>query len=339
MQRPWTIKKKPNRKLFWAPFLAVIVFVLIASILVIASSLVTADRLMKQPPDPIPPYAVNVLPSFKSVSFKSGGGQITLKGWLIEAKKDTNRGTVILVHNQGGNRLPLGLSTTSLSKRLSQEGFRVLAFDLRHSGESGGEMSSYGYAEAEDVRAAIDWTIRNIPHSPIILFGFGTGTTGIMRTLHQMEHENVEPTQENQTQPETVSPLDRVSAVVFDSPARDSDAFISAAIKRENSRAMFWLSGTTPYAIRLSIGSSEKLDYFAEFSAISLPVMILGHETDDYLQDRDYRPMIDERLRLHPERTVMYTVPGEGHLTTYEENLDAYIESLLAFMDRWFPKS
>ncbi|HZK29565.1 MAG TPA: hypothetical protein VFD19_05050, partial [Clostridia bacterium] len=80
MQKRWTINKKTKTRHAWAPLFVLLVFLLVASTLIIASSLIKADRLMKQPPLPLPPYATNVLPSFKSVTFRSGKGQITLKG-------------------------------------------------------------------------------------------------------------------------------------------------------------------------------------------------------------------------------------------------------------------
>lgn len=315
------------------PFLAILALLLAFVTTVAVTSLIKADRLMKLPSEPLPPYATNMLPSFRSVAFPAGDGQLTLKGWLIRPEKEINRGTVILVHNQGGNRLPFGLDTIPLLKQLSRQGFYSLVFDLRHSGESDGGMASFGYAEKEDVIAALDWVIRNVPPSPVILFGFGTGTTAIMRALQILEAES----READPQLAAGNRLDRIGAVMADSPGRDSDAFVSAAIRQENKKLLFWLPATTPYAIRMSVGKSEKQDYFAYFSSLSLPVMLFGHEEDSLLRESDYGPMIDERLRLHPDRTGIHRLPGAGHLSSYAENSQAYLESLTGFLDRWFP--
>lgn len=317
------------------PLLAILALFLAFAITVAVTSLVKADRLMKQAPEPLPPYATNILPSFQSVAFSSGN-EITLKGWLLKPEKDVNRGTVILVHNQGGNRLPFGLDTTSLLKRLSREGFYSLVFDLRHSGESDGGMASFGYAENEDVLAALDWAMHNVPSSPLILFGFGTGNTAIMRALQNLEAKGMVK-DDDETASQASLTLDRIGALIADSPARNSDAFISAAIRQENNKLQFWLPTMTPYAIRLSVGKTDKQDYFAYFSSLSLPVMILGHQQDPYLNESDYRPMIDERLRLHPERTGIHLLPGTGHLSSFSEDPDAYMDSLISFLDRWFP--
>lgn len=304
--------------------------------LVAATSLVGADRLMKEASEPIPAYATNLLPPFQSVSFSSGSGQLTLKGWLVMPETEKSRGVVILVHQQGANRLPFGLDTAPLIRQLSRQGFHTLAFDLRHSGESEGEMASFGYAEKEDVLAALDWTARRFPKSSVVLYGFGSGTSAIFRALEDL-HRDSQKKEDEEAALEAVDRLDRVAAVLVDTPARDSDAFIRAAVRGEGRSPFFWLPELTPYAIRLSVGKSDRQDAFAAFTSLALPVMIFSHEKDSLLQESDYRPLIAERLRLHPERTGLYQAEGQGHLTAMRENPQAYLEALAEFLDRWLP--
>ncbi len=339
MRTPIYQSDKKSRKWGLKVLLSLLALLLAFAILVAVTSLVKADQLMKLDVQAIPPYATNALPSFKSVSFRSTDGQLTLRGWLIDADKGKARGTIIMVHDQGGNRLPFGLDTTPLLKHLSKQGFNVLTFDLRHSGESDGNMSSFGYAEAQDLEAAIQWTLAHVSSSPLILYGFGTGVPTLLRTLTRLE----EASKEEALAPEESAPasraLDRIAAIIVDSPARDSDAFIRASIRQEKQNLAFWLTETTPYAIRLSVGKSEKQDFFAPFSSLSLPLMIIGHESDSLLGDSDYRPMIEERLRLQPQRTMIHQLAGSGHLTSFQEDQEAYLDSLTAFLDRWFPAS
>ncbi|NLA81402.1 MAG: alpha/beta hydrolase [Clostridiaceae bacterium] len=328
-----------QRKKRWGVkvLLTMLALFLVFVILVAATSLIKADRLMKGEVQAIPPYATNDLPSFRSVSISSGKGQLTLRGWLIDGDKGANRGTIIMVHNQGGNRLPFGLDTRPLLKHFSKLGFNILTFDLRHSGESTGNMSSFGYAEAEDLQAAIHWVMANVPKSPLILFGFGSGSTTLMKTLGKLEDDSKKTDMDEEDQALSSQALDRIAAIIVDSPARDIDAFIQAQIRQENRPLLFWLPATTPYAIRLSVGKSEKEDFFAAFSSLSQPIMILGHEEDSFLKESDYRPMIQERLRLQPQRTMTRLIPGRGHLTSYLEDREAYLDGLTEFLDRWFP--
>lgn len=317
------------------PLVILLTLLLAFALTVAASSLIKADRLMKLPSEAIPPYAVNMLPSFQSVSFTSGG-QITLKGWLIKADREPARATVLLVHDQGGNRLPFGLETLPLIKDLSRQGFYTLAFDLRHSGESGGGMSSFGYAESEDVASAIQWVMRQRPGSPLVLYGFGSGTTAIMRALQKLETESRQ-TDDLTLQETARNTLLGISAAIFDSPARDSDAYIRSAVRATSKKMAFWLPQTTPYAIRLSVGRGEKQDHFAHFTSMTLPVLILGHQEDSLLDASDVKPLIEERLRLHPQRTSLYQAPGSGHLTAYLEDPAAYTQALEDFLGTYLP--
>lgn len=324
-------RKRKERRGPWIRILAGILVVLLAfTALVIASSLVKADRLMKVASDPIPPYATNMLPSFQTVSFKTESSQLTLRGWMIAPKEGLNRGTVILVHDQGKNRLPFGPDSNPLIKLLSREGFYILAFDQRHSGDSDGGMSSFGYAEADDVLAALRYASSNNPKQPLLLYGFGTGNLAIFRALEMLDKESGED-------PEAARVLEQIGALLTDSPARSSESYIRAAIRQEGKHWMFWLEETTPYAIRLSISRSENKDYFTSFSSMPLPVLIFGHEEDSQLLAADYKPMITERLRLMPERTLTYILPGQGHLTSYQDGREGYLEALEGFLERFFP--
>ncbi len=345
MIRDLTVKSKKKKNRALRPVFIAIALLLAAILLIVISSLVNADRVMKISREPISPYATNRFSTFRSVSFTSGGGQIDLKGWLIQTNSSPPRGTIIIVHQQGGNRLPYGLQMTTLYSHLAKAGFQILAFDLRHSGESGGEMSSFGYAEAEDVRAALEWTIHNTPNAPIILYGFGSGSTAIFRMMHQLQDEIVEEEAKQKEEGTDKDSKDlaatdirkRINAMITDSPARSSDDFIKASIKKDGSKWLFWLADTTPYAVRMSLGNSQKIDHFVDFTTLTLPLMVIGHRVDSFLPESAYRPMIQERLRLHPNWTTIYETDKPGHLSSYDENAENYKDALITFLQKWFP--
>ncbi|MGB5036103.1 MAG: alpha/beta fold hydrolase [Blastocatellia bacterium] len=78
-----------------------------------------------------------------------GGGSTTMSGWLIY--QDQPAPTVILSHAFGSNREEL-LST---SFRLWDQGYNVIAYDLRGHGNSSTVRSSLGLGELDDLRATI----------------------------------------------------------------------------------------------------------------------------------------------------------------------------------------
>ena len=178
-------------------------------------------------------------------------------------------------------------------------------------------MSSFDTA-SEDVIAALKSATRNVL-PPLILYGFGSGTTAIFRALSTLEDIRQTGDGNDDAVKDAAKWLDQIAAVMADSPARDSDAFIFSTVEQDSNPLMFWLPYTTPYAIRLSAGSGDKQDYFAWFSSLSYPVMLFGHAHDDYLEESDYRPMIDERFRIHPDRTSAHFLEGSGHLSSLED--------------------
>jgi len=227
---------------------------------------------MKIDGEPVSPYATNRFTSFRSVGFTSGKGQIPLKGWLIQTRTTPPRATLIIVHQQGGNQIALRvLPRRPCTASSLKAGFQILAFDLRHSGESGGEMSSFGYAEAEDVRHGprVD-DPQHVGHPDCSPTASVQGRRLFSRMMDQLQ-QNID-SEKIDGQPDTGSLSSstlpateikkRICALVFDSPARDSDDYIRAVVRQENNRWLFWLKNTTPYAVRMSIGNSKKADYF-----------------------------------------------------------------------------
>ena len=60
---------------------------------------------------------------------------------------------VLAAHGYAGKR------STEIHALFARHGFGVLAWDMRAHGESGGELCTVGYAEAEDVETALDFAL------------------------------------------------------------------------------------------------------------------------------------------------------------------------------------
>lgn len=73
---------------------------------------------------------------------------LTLAGWYIPSQ---NGAAVILLHGYGTNRLEM----IGRAEMLARHGYGVLLYDERASGESGGEVRSFGWADAADVPLAL----------------------------------------------------------------------------------------------------------------------------------------------------------------------------------------
>ncbi len=98
-------------------------------------------------PDCLPEAAG--LMGYETVSFRSSD-DLRLYGWHAPSR---NGAAVILVHGHAGNRCGL----LSEAAWLAAQGYGVLLYDSRNSGESEGALSTFGLLEVNDVRGAVDF--------------------------------------------------------------------------------------------------------------------------------------------------------------------------------------
>ena len=115
---------------------------------------------------------------YDEISF-AGAGSPTLRGWYIPGQP--GRATVIFSHGLNRSRvemLPQAQFVHSL-------GLSALLFDLRHHGKSGGDKTTLGAREKDDVLAAIDWVKAKQPDSHIVLWGISMGAASAMLAAAQ----------------------------------------------------------------------------------------------------------------------------------------------------------
>jgi pimeloyl-ACP methyl ester carboxylesterase len=119
--------------------------------------------------------------AFEDVSLQTSDG-MTLKGWWVPASED--RGTVILVHGLNRSRIEMVKKVPFVHR----VGWHALLFDVRHHGESGGDVSSFGYFERQDVASAIA-AARSRSKGPVVLWGVSLGAATV--TLAAAEDQAV----------------------------------------------------------------------------------------------------------------------------------------------------
>lgn len=121
--------------------------VALAAAMYLAASELAARRLLAPRP-----AAVRDLPGGQRVTLTAADG-VQLAAWRLDPPRDPPRGTIVLAHGYGNDRRLLSLA---LSQSLAARGFRVLALDFRGHGESGGDRTTLGPAEALDAAAALE---------------------------------------------------------------------------------------------------------------------------------------------------------------------------------------
>lgn len=329
-------KQRRRKRGRQAILLSILILLAIAILTVVAMTLAKANQLMREPAKQLEPFAINILPRFEPVSFYSLGDQIRLSGWLMKPNGNV-RGTIVLVHDQGSNRLPYELDSADLFTFFTGEGFQVLSFDLRASGESGGELSTFGYMESDDVLAAISVAKRNTPDGRVLLYGLGAGTAAVLSAYDRLPQLG----QDMSATEKSIRTLEiyrqDIVGILLDTPAATASDYIRARIKGTPGLfGKYVYPWALPLGVRLSGGNRAEIDENLILSRVLAPVWITRNVPDYYIDNELSDPLIAERLRQFPTTTRIYETRIEGHLSGYILNRDAYFADLRTFFNEWF---
>ncbi len=114
---------------------------------------------------------------YRQVNFKTADG-LVLRGWFLPGR---NGATVILVHGYARDRSEL----IQEAGWLVENGYSALMFDTRAQGSSDGAFVGMGYLEAMDIRAAVDFVLKESPEEKIGVMGFSMGAVAAVQEAAQ----------------------------------------------------------------------------------------------------------------------------------------------------------
>jgi len=326
-------KKKYN------PFVRFIVLPLTIISLIMVSigifTFISANNIMRQPPKRLEDFANNILPTFSVAYFTSLDGSTTLNGWFFPSR-GIPKSTIIMVHSNGNNRLQYDSDTVELYDYFVNNRFNVLSFDLRHSGSSSGNLSTFGYSEWEDVLAAISYTTAVSSADNVILYGFQSGVTACLIAVEKLMNAN----SGSGLVPDNISSLtfrhEIIRGFILDMPLASSDDYIRHHAAENVFAGENLTQYTIPFAIRLSAGSEPVHSLTAILAKIQSPVHIISKNFDNEFLDERSVLITQERLRLFPNSTSTYVI--EDHISTDPFIFDKknYISSINDFLKRFF---
>jgi len=281
------------------------------------------------------------MPPFSLASFRSLDGQTQLVGWLFQPETES-RGTVVMVHSAGVNRLQFDADTLMLYDFFIKRGYGVLSFDLSHAGESGGEFTTYGYNEWEDVVAALDYAWRNSVSDNLLLFGWGSGCAASLLAIDRVpapdaDRQSLYPGDDSErARMLRTLPFDRddIKAVILDGMAASPDAYIRAGLS-DGSLDRILLRKSVPVAVRLSSRFDGKPSLIPILSQMQWPVLLVGTEGPDSAAAPGVAVLLEERMRLHPDSTMHYPAEGSGFLESFPNDPDTYLARLSDFFHRF----
>lgn len=329
--------KKSYRKL-WLPIVVIVAVIVIAVIFSAVTVFRRADQLMREEPAPFTTLSGNIMPLHDNVSFYSLDEHIQLSGWHMKSRQSPARANIVFIHDNGANRIQFGLETADLFSFLSDEGFNIFAFDLRHSGRSDGELSTYGYAEYEDVIAAMAQMKALSGREDFILYGVGSGTSAALLAWQHLP-ESVEELEDMGRKYKNID-FDRsaIVAMLLDTPVSSVNDYIMADLPQENIFDTAIGMRFIPSAVRMSSGSDAPANLIPLCSRIQIPVMMTRNLPDNRLNPEAIDSMIDERIRRVPDLTHVWETRSIGHLNGWNLDQDHYKQELSYFLDLWIAR-
>jgi len=307
-------------------------------IALIILTVLSSNRLMSVKGSEISNVPSNVLPSYSTVSFESFDGQTNLSGWFFNCGDSNPISTIIVVNDSSSNRLQFGVEMIDLVEQFLSSKYNVFLFDLRNCGESGGDITGYGYLEWQDVLGAISQVKKISVTTDVILYGIGTGCSASIIAYDKLPLANSSETDLLEYSDRILDlGFDRgyIKGMILDSPAKNSDDYIRPYVSQNEFLGQL-TQFFVPYAIRVSAEEPSSINLVAEISRIPVPVCILYGGHDSFIGADRIEQLVNERYALNANITMDVMIPGAGYLESYTTSPEVYSDVIMQYLSDYF---
>ena len=297
--------RRPARRRF---FLWAVVVVLLGSGTIFGISAAVGWKLTHRAHRSLEATPASVGLAFEAVHFPSRMGSPVLRGWIMGS--GNSNGMVIFAHGYARNRVESDVPLLPLAAELVKAGYAVLTFDFRGCGESGGNMTTLGLYETEDLLGAVNF-VRSMPEAKkkIMLFGFSMGaSTAIIAGAR-------EPA---------------VAAVIADSPFCDLKSYLEENLSSWTHLPPIPFDRTCLWIVPLLTGlDPEKVSPIREICALGTrPLLIIHGDKDKLVPLRNGEALQD----VYPYAKLL-RVKGAGHVKSFETDRVLYLKTVTDFLD------
>ncbi len=246
---------------------------------------------------------------YQEVSFPSRIDGLTMRGWLMRSSE--SRDTVIFAHGYRKNRLNSDVPILPIARELLAQGYNVLMFDFRNSGESEGSVTSVGQYEVRDLLGAVDY-IKTQPdlNGEIVLYGFSMGASTAIIAGAQEED---------------------VSAVIADSPFADLKTYLHENLSVWSelpsvpfNQAFFIV---VPPLTGLRPDTVSPVREIVNFNG--RPILLIHGQADIDV------PIANSLMlqQAYPDVRLL-CVPGGTHVKNYEASPEVYLSTVKDFLNK-----
>ncbi|WP_102347498.1 alpha/beta hydrolase [Bacillus sp. Marseille-P3661] len=250
---------------------------------------------------------------YENASFNNIYDGVELKGWWIPSTKYDfiSQKAVIFSHSYGDNREAMPIETLKLAKRLSTEGFHVLMYDFRNSGESGGSITTIGRKEKTDLLSAINYVKKEKGIHDIALIGWSMGAaTSII----------------------VGSESDDVKVVIADSPFADLEKYTVE-------RFSYWTGLPSPFGkyminiaqnIFVELNLADVKPYIAAKAYESKGLLLIHSKKDGAISYKE-----SELIYSNAPNAELWITKKGGHIRNYKHQKEVYEERIIEFINKY----
>ncbi len=237
--------------------------------------------------------------AYQDVSFRDRAG-LTLRGWWIPG---TGGGTIVLAHGWTSSRR----QPYDHSAYLHAAGYNLLIFDFRGHGRSDGTYTTIGWAEPDDLRAAIDYARSRSP-GPLGVIGYSMGAVAAL------EEAAADP---------------RVGVVVADSPFADLASEQRYAFESDTRLPAVPFAAPLDLMARLDLGFDPARVRPVEAAArLRQPLLVIVGASDTVVPPAHGYAVF--RAAHGPKQLL--AVPGANHVGAYDWDPATYERVVLGFL-------
>jgi uncharacterized protein len=243
---------------------------------------------------------------YQDVSFMSGDDAVELKGWLFPAVGQAKM-TIIFAHGYRSNRVQSNGRAIHLVKELVQQGYTALLFDFRNCGESGGNLTTIGYDEQQDILGAIAYCKQHCQR-PIGLIGYSMGAASSLLAAAESAD---------------------VRGVVADSPFSDLNSYLLNNLSVWSKLPKYPFSPIMVWMIReIMKKDPRKVNPVQSLQRIyPRPVLFIHGDQDEAIPCTDSETM----WRMFSDAFHFWKVKGARHIESYSLYPREYTDKVIDF--------
>ena len=233
---------------------------------------------------------------YQSIDLVTEDG-IRLSAWYTPPRKGA---VILLAHGYGDNR------PEWVHALLAKKGYGVLAWDARAHGESDGDISTIGYLEVLDVRAALDYVLAQPGVEHVGAWGGSMGGATLIRAA---------------------ADFPEIEALFIDSSFASLDDEFNYLVPYPVINPLAKLIATTQTGINL-----EAVDPLKDIARISPRPVYIVHGTGDTVAPPDAGRKLYEAAS---DPRFLWEAESIQHMMIHLDNPRRYQRRLLGFFDEW----